>query len=148
MKTDWILVANATHARVLEQEAGHKLHVLKTFHHPDSRKRSAELGDDKAGGELSGRGFGRAAFEPRMDAQQKEHLKFAHELAEYLEREARHNSYRSLVIFASSPFLGELKSAIGEMAADLLTSTHDVDLTSVGLAELGPRIEHELEQAH
>lgn len=145
MKPHWILIANASQARLLQQEQGCPIVVLKGFHHPASRLHSSELGDDKAGRELSGRGFGGAAFEPRIDAQHKEHLEFARELAEELEAAAREGRYASLSLFASSPFLGELKQALQDGSQRLLTSTRDVDLTSVGVAEIEHRIAHELD---
>lgn len=144
MKPHWILVANASQARLLQQEPGCPLVVLRSFHHPASRLHSSVLGDDKAGRELSGHGYGGAAFEPRIDAQHKEHLQFAHELAEALEDgEGR---YDTLAVFASSPFLGELKQALRPHTRQRLVATRDVDLTSVGLTEMEWRIEHELEQ--
>lgn len=141
MKPNWILVANATEARILQQEPGSPLVVVQAYHHPASRVRSSELGDDKAGRELSGRGFGGAAFEPHVDAQSKEHLHFARELADALEAGAQAGSYASLTIHASSHFLGELKHALGDATRRLLTSTHDVDLTSFGVQEIEQRLQ-------
>lgn len=77
-------MANASTARLFRQAPG-ALTALGTFQHPESRQRSSTLGDDKAGRELSGRGYGGAAFEPRLDAHRKEHLHFAGELGELLE---------------------------------------------------------------
>lgn len=148
MQPHWILIANASHARLLQQEPGAPMVVLAAFQHPASRQHSAVLGDDKAGRELSGRGFGGAAFEPRTDAQTKEQLHFARELADRLEEGARAGRCQSIAIFASSPFLGELKQALGEQTRRLLTHTRDVDLTHVGLAEIERRIQHELAQPH
>jgi len=146
MKPHWILIANASQARLLQQEQGGRMQVLKALEHPASRLHSSALGDDKAGRELSGHGFGGAAFEPRMDAQFKEHLRFARELADELEAGAREGRYGTLAIFASSPFLGELKHALHDGTSGLVTATRDVDLTSVGLAEIEGRVQHELEQ--
>ena len=88
--------------------------------------------------------FGGTAYPARTDAKQKEHMRFAHELAEYLEQQALQGNFRSLVIFASSPFLGELKAELGTATARLLSSTHDLDLTSFGLSELEQRVASEL----
>lgn len=148
MKPQWILIANASHARLLQQEPGAPMVVLAAFEHPASRQHSAALGDDKAGRELSGRGFGGAAFEPRTDAQTKEHLRFARELADRLEEGARSARCESISLFASSPFLGELKHALGEHTRAMLAHSRDVDLTHVGLAEIERRIQHELAQPH
>ena len=144
MNTTWTLIANAAHARLLQQEEARQLHVLQTLEHPPSRVSSSKLGDDKAGRELSGRGFGGAAYEPRLDAHRKEHQRFAQQLAQLLEEGAEEQRYDVLHVFASSPFLGELKHVLGPAARRMLAGTHDVDLTAVGLAELPARIRQEM----
>lgn len=144
MKPNWFLIANATHARLLQQEVGSPMVVLKSFDDPLGRAKVSELGSARAGQERTDRGFGGAAYEPRLDAKEKEHLRFARELAEHLEQHAQKGDFRSLVVLSSSPFLGELKVALGPVTQRLLTGTHDVDLTSVGLTELERRIAHEV----
>lgn len=144
--TRWTLVANAAHARLFRQELPGPMTEIRSLQHPDSRRRSSELGDAAAGREPTDRGFGGAAFEPRLPAQRKEQLRFAQELADLLEAGARQGSYASLRVFASSPFLGELKQALGSATRRLLVAAHDVDLCSVGLAEMEGRIRHELAQ--
>lgn len=148
MAIEWVLIANAARARLLERHARSGFIQCKAFEHVQSRLHSAELGDDKAGREQGASGFGGAAFEPRIAAHRKEALHFAHELAGHLEEAARGGRFDSLRIFASSPFLGELRQTLGDTTRDLLSGSFDVDLTSVGLAELGARIEHELAQPH
>lgn len=140
MKPDWILIANATRARLLQKEAGCPMVVIESFSHPESRMKTSELGDDRAGQEKADRSFGGSAYQPRSDAHEKEHLRFARQLAGYLEQRAQQGQFRTLALFASSPFLGELKAALGAGATGLLTATHDLDLTSVGLAELDRRV--------
>lgn len=144
MKAEWILIANATHARLLQRVHGERLVVRKSFTHPQGRSKISELADDRVGHERSDRGFGGIAYSPRMDAKQKEHERFARELADYLEREAQQGTFESLELFVSSPFLGELKAGLGDATTRLLSGTHDLDLTAVGLAELEGRIAHEL----
>lgn len=143
-KPDWIVVANATRARILQRERGKHMAVVKTFTHPQGRMKVSELVDDRAGHGSSDHGWGGSAYPPRIDAKRKEHERFATELAAHLERGGEQGTYRSLAILASSPFLGELKGELGPAAARLLTVTHDVDLTAVGPAELERRILHEL----
>jgi protein required for attachment to host cells len=144
MKPDWILVANATRARLLQLERGDRVKVLESFEHPQSRGKVSDLADDRAGQEKSDRGFGAMAYQPRTDAKQKEHQRFARELTDFLEREAQQARFGSLQVFASSPFLGELKAELGSATARLLSGTHDLDLTSIGPAELGRRIAREM----
>lgn len=123
---DWILIANTTRARVLQQEAGSAMVVLESFVHP------------------AGRGV---RTEAPKDARQKECTPFAHELAQFLEFEARQGHFVSLTIFASSSFVDELRAGLGRMTQRLLLGLHEQDLTSVGVAELERRISHELSLA-
>lgn len=146
MKPDWILIANATRARLLEQETKDKVRELKSFEHPRSRSRASELGTERSGYQRTDRSFGAASFQPRTDARQKEHLLFARELAHYLEREAQLGTCGSISLLASSPFLGELKAELGSATRRLLGVTRDVDLTMVGKAELGRRVAQEMAQ--
>jgi protein required for attachment to host cells len=144
MKPDWILIANATRARLLQQERHARVTELHSFEHPQSRSKISDLADDRAGHERSDRGFGGTAYQPRIDAKHKEHQRFARELAEYLEHAAQQGHFGSLAVFASSPFLGELKAELGAATGRLLAGTHDLDLTAVGKAELGRRLAQEL----
>jgi protein required for attachment to host cells len=141
MKPHWILIANASRARLLQQEQpADGPTLLKTFEHPASRLRSSELGDDEAGRERSDRGPRATVFEPRLDPQRKEHLHFAHELAAALEDGAVRGECASISVFAASPFLGELRKEFGTETRRLLESTHDLDLTHVDTPHLNSRL--------
>lgn len=141
MKPDWILIANATRARLLARERGEPMAVVRNFFHPHNRSRATHLVEYGAH-EIQDSGSGGSFLQ--LDAKRREHERFARELAAHLERAAEQGAYRSLAVLASSPLLGELKEELGEAAAKLLTVTHDVDLTAVGPAELERRILTEL----
>ncbi|MFL6691375.1 MAG: host attachment protein, partial [Ramlibacter sp.] len=113
-------------ARLFREQADGRFVALGSFQHPKGRERSNTL----------------------VEAQRKEHLRFAAELADVLERAAREGSYASLRVFAASPFLAYLTQALGPATQRLLAGAHDIDLTHVGLAELQRRIQHELAQTH
>ena len=53
-----------------------------------------------------------------------------------------------ITLYASSPFLGELKGQLSPAAKKVLRATVVVDLTSYGLRELEERIAHELQALH
>lgn len=125
IKPDWILIANTTRARVLLQR-GAVTEILESFVHP------------------AGRG---QVVPPPVDARQKEYTRFAHELAQYLEAEARRGRFGSLVILAPVPFLDEVRAALGKFTAELLVGAIERDLTSWGVAELGRQISRELAAA-
>jgi protein required for attachment to host cells len=113
MKPDWTLIANATRARLLQQEQGAPMVILESFVHPAGPARQA-------------------------------HIEFARELAQVLEQEAKMDHFHSLTIFASSPFLDEIKAELGRATRHLLTAAHELDLTRCGLSELEQRISHEV----
>lgn len=140
----WILVANATHARLLEYPQGGHARQLHALEHPQSRQHTAELGDDRAGWTMSGQHHGGAALSPRTDAQAQEHTRFAQEIAGYLERAAGQGLFSELTVFAAPAFLGELRKAFGRATAGKVQAERAVDLTHVGPAEIGARIEQEL----
>lgn len=122
-KPDWVLIANTTRARVLQQEPGSAMVVLESFVHPAGRGQPSE---------------------PLMDARQKECTRFAQELAQYVELEARQGHFGGLTIFASASFHEELRASLGRITKRLLSGIHELDLTSVGVAELERRVSHEL----
>mgnify|MGYP001627163270 CR=1 FL=1 len=140
MKPEWILVANAAEARLLQHEAGTPFTVLHSFHHPASRQRSRELGDAEGGRETSDRSHAAVAFQPRLDPHRKEHLRFARELAGFVEQGAREGQFQRLHVYAASPFLGELKGELGAATQRLLAGSHDLDLSALGLGEIERRV--------
>ena len=148
MKPDWILVANAAHARLLQQEEGAPMTVLRAFEHPASRQHSSELGDAERGREATDRAFGGAAYEAHIEPQKKEHLRFARELSAMLEEGAQQGRYQRIHVFASSPFLGELKAELGTATQRVVAGTHDLDLSALPLAEIEQRVQHALAAKH
>lgn len=147
MKSDWILVANAAQARLLQSEPGTPMVVVRAFHHPDSRLSSSKLGDSERGRESSDRGHGGQAYAAHVEPHRKEHLRFARELADFLEQSALQGQMRRLHVFAASPFLGELKEQLGDATLRLLAGTHDLDLSSFALGEIERRVQSALHSA-
>ena len=77
-----------------------------------------------------------------------QHTEFARELAHLLEQEAQLEHYRSLTVFACSPFLGELLDEFGKATWARLAAAHDADLTGFTLSEIEERIAHEIAANH
>lgn len=148
MKPHWTLVANASHARLLQQEQGCPLVVLKSFEHPASRLHTSALGDDRAGHGATDHDSSGAAYAPRLDAHRKEHVHFAQELASALEQGAQKALYEHVTVYASSPFLGELKHALGDGTRRLLSDAHDSDLSSLALEDIERHIAQQQARSH
>ncbi|MCW5657251.1 MAG: host attachment protein [Burkholderiaceae bacterium] len=145
MKTQWIVVANASLARVFKREApGGALLPVATMEHPESRAKGSDLAGDRPGHEASDFSAGGTRFEPRTDPRRKEHRRFAREITERLDQALAHNELGSLALFASDPFLGELKGALSEPLLHRLQAAHNSDFTSLELGALEQRV-HELE---
>lgn len=146
MKPQWILVANASHARLFSRESDtDPLVPIATMEHPESRMSGRELGGDRIGHDVTDRRPGGVMLTPRTDPRQKEHAQFAHELAKRLEQGLESGQCGSILLFASSPFLGVLKGELGAQVQKAVRATADVDLTSYGLTEVEQRIERELQ---
>jgi len=141
MRTQWIVVANASLARVFKREPPvGPLLAVSTMEHPESRAKGSPLADDRPGHEASDFSAGGNRFEPRSDPRRKEHRRFAHEIAERLDEALAHGEFGSLALFASDPFLGELKGALSEAVAHRLQVARDSDFTSLGVDALEERL--------
>ena len=137
---EWFLVANAARARLLSRAKNEPLRLVHAFGHVESRMKSSELGDDRSGRQMLDGAFGGSAFERRTDLHTKERHRFAQELGQFIEHEARANRFSRFCVFAPSPFLGELKQELGASTVQRLAAAEDIDLTRATLTELDARI--------
>ena len=141
MKVQWIVVANASLARLFSRDSPTgPLAPLATMEHPESRLKGSELADDRPGHEATDNSSGGNRYEPRSDVRRKEHQRFAREIAERLETGLAAGEFSTLWLFASSPFLGELKEQLSDAVDKRLQFALDSDLTSFGLAEIEQRL--------
>lgn len=149
MKKTWILIANATRARVLERRATDRaLLELADFVYP-----AKNLVDEAAGGDLTGaagKGHGRTGhagtqFEPHIEVKDKARVNFARQLADYLNQGVTEQRCQALMLIASSPMLGDLKPLLSSAAAGMLQQAVASDLTRYQHAELQERVERALQ---
>ena len=141
MQAQWIVVANASLARLFRRDSPtDHLVPLTTLEHPESRLKGSELADDRPGREATDHSSGGNRYEPRSDVRRKEHQRFAREIAERLETGLAAGEFSTLWLFASSPFLGELKAQLSDAVDKRLQLALDSDLTSFGLAEIEQRL--------
>ena len=144
MKPQWILVANASHARLFSRDSPtDRLVPLAHLEHPESRLKGSQLADDRPGHEATDNSSGGNRFEPRSDVRRKEHQHFAREIGQRLDAGLAADEFSSLWLFASNPFLGELKAHLSEAVDKRVQLALSSDLTSFGLAEIEQRL-HEL----
>ncbi|MBK6470089.1 MAG: host attachment protein [Betaproteobacteria bacterium] len=136
---DWVVVANAARARIFQRDDENQaLREIADHVHTPSRQKATELTDDRPGRALKGNAS--TAFAPHTDPREREHKRFAHEVAQTLEEAALANRIPGLVLLASNPFLGELKAELGDAARRLLKHSTPIDLTMFQHAELEQRV--------
>jgi len=141
MKTQWILVANASVARLFKRDSpSDPLVPLPTMEHPESRMKGSQLADDRPGHEATDNSSGGNRFEPRSDPRRKEHRRFAREIAARLDDALLADEFTSLWICSSDPFLGEVKAALSDAVRHRLQHTIDSDFTTLGVGELERRL--------
>lgn len=138
-KPDWTLIANSTRARLLQQEPGAPMVILESFIHPASHSRPRDAAGDRAGLPASRTGGAAAS----LGLPRPELTEFARELGHLLEQEAQLDHFRTLAIFASSPFLGQIVDQLGRCTQRRLSGVHEMDLTGCTVSEIEERIVHE-----
>ena len=149
MEKTWILIANAERASCYEGHAPDRiLTKLADFTHPHTAL-SAKTGEGDLTG-AAGKGHGRTAhagtqFEPHTEAHAKERAIFARQIADYIDEAVDTRRCTSLVLIASSPMLGELRSCLSEAASKRVSHSAVKDLTHYEGRELERRVDEALQ---
>lgn len=148
MAKNWYVVASAARARVLEvaddaQPQGRTqssfVHVADLVH-PQSRQKGSELADDRPGHGVASSHGGGTAYPPRTDPRARERDRFAHEVAQLLDRGVADGRCAGLVLVAGDAFLGELKGHLGAQAAKAVLRTVSSDYTALDDQALAGRL--------
>ncbi len=144
MNKRWVVLANASVARIFSLDANGKLlSELEYLVHPESRSKASELVADQAGhaqhqhGGKDGHGV---ALQTHVDPKRHQHQLFARQLAEHLEHAVEHGQCSSWTLLASDAFLGELRAQLKPAAARALERSLAHDYTALGGAELQRRL--------
>lgn len=139
---NWVVVANAARARVLEEtdEPGVYVHRADLVH-PASRLKGSALSDDRPGHVGGpGHGPGGAAYEPKTNPREREHARFAQELAAMLDEGVLARRCAGIVLVASNPFLGHLEAELHEHTRRAVLRTVPADYTGLHEDEIARRI--------
>jgi protein required for attachment to host cells len=156
-KTSWILVCDASRARLLRAASPkNRLVQLEAYDHAESRARARDLMADangrkpvgpvpaSAGHGQQGTAHGRPGAEPDTDPKEVEAQKFARQLAEVLERGLHDHAYDRLFLVAPPHFLGLLRGTVSAQVKKQIEGTIDKDLTHEDLDDLSKRLEADL----
>ena len=139
---NWLIVANAARARVFEDAAeGKTLRTVADLVHTQSRQKGMDMaGDRPAHVEGQGHGTGGAAFVAHTNPREHEHDRFAREVASMLNEGIVQGRCAGLVLAASNPFLGQLKSHLNAQATKAIVRTVPSDYTTLREDEIVQRL--------
>lgn len=132
MSITWIMVANASHAKLFSNRGPNKgLELVKELNHPESRERAAELVSDRIGN-FAGSG----SYAQPTSPKEHEAERFALEIAHELEQGRVNNAYERLVMITSAHFMGLLNGRISQQVKNRISESINKDYTHLPVKEL------------
>lgn len=140
MSTTWILVGNASSARIYRNTGPNKgIELMREFAHPQSREKNADLVTDRPG-HNQGAGNGHGSFVPATLPKDHESELFAQELARELDAGRIGNQYSRLVLVASPAFMGNLNQHLNNAVKGLVSDKLEKDYTRATDKELSQHL--------
>ncbi|MGD8784992.1 MAG: host attachment protein [Thioalkalispiraceae bacterium] len=128
--TTWIIVADASRARIFERTGSSKdIHEKETLTHPASRLHEQELTSDLPGRAFDSEGAGRHAMGSKHEPKQNEADEFARQLAEHVDKARAENRFTKIIVVAAPAMLGDLRNRMTDETKKLVVNEIDKDLT-------------------
>jgi protein required for attachment to host cells len=132
MSITWIMVANASHAKLFANKGPNKgLELVKELDHPESREKASELVSDRIGNYA-----GSGSYAQPTPPKEHEAERFALEIAHELEQGRVNNAYEKLVMVTSAHFMGLLNSRITQQVKSKISESISKDYTHLPVKEL------------
>ncbi|MDF2940579.1 MAG: hypothetical protein K0R66_1221 [Gammaproteobacteria bacterium] len=132
MPHDWLLVTNASHARIFKIKSAigqpREMQLIHSIEHPESRMKVHELLSDKPGMYRS-QGFAPGGH--AQDIQNNEMERFAKELADIIDHARTLNRFQNLIIVSSPHFYGLLEKELSGSIKHLIKKVIQKDYTGV-----------------
>jgi protein required for attachment to host cells len=133
----WILVADAARARVFRLEGpGMRLAPALERELISLNIPSHEIASDRPGRAFDSLGEGRHAMAPSTDPKRYEKQRFAHGVAELLDKQRRQNSFQRLVVVAPPQMLGDLRNAMSAELKKLIETEITKDLSKLSADQI------------
>lgn len=121
MKGKWIVVADASRARIFQAEAVNgELHELETLTHPEGRLHEQELTSDLPGRSFDSGGQGRHGMEAENSPKHQELIHFSKFVATHLNDARKSGELKSLYIVAPAEVLGLLRDHLDKNTKAML----------------------------
>ena len=138
----WVLVADATRARILTPEnAGHSFKTIEgmTFSHDDPK--TSDMVRDGLSLTFDSAGHGRHPVTPRTDPHREEKREFAKDLADILAAELAKKSFDRLILVAPPQMLGDLRPHLSDAIRKVVSASLDLDLTKTPDDKIGSHLQ-------
>lgn len=134
MNSIWIVVADASRARIFSAEGGNgAITEIQTLAHPQARLHEGDLVSDKAGRDRNPGPSGHHNMGQESEAKQEETVKFAAQVCDELETGRVKGQFGKLYVIAAPGFLGVLRkhqtSSLQKLVAAEISknlATHDL----------------------
>lgn len=131
MLEHWFIVVNQKMAKVFtEVSAANRLKQIEVLDNPLGRERNRNLVKKQAGSGVKsvGRGAVHYSRTKRHDPHEEASLQFASKIAQYLEKEWKKKSFKTLTVVAEPHFLGKIKAAMDPKLKQLVLKWVGKDL--------------------
>jgi protein required for attachment to host cells len=132
----WVLVANASSAKIFHLENKKTLVELNTFSHPESRLHEQDLTSSAPGRDFTSMGSRRHAMEPKTTQKDHEFELFAKSLSEHLDTARLNKDFSQLIVMASPNFLGILRHAFSPATKDLINKEINKDVVHMSTSDI------------
>lgn len=138
----WILIADGTQARVLENSGpGKGLSSVKDLDWSITPLQTQDINADRPGRSFASHGSARSAMEPRTDPAQHREAEFVRGVAAELDRKAQSGAYDRLVIAAAPIALGNLRKVLSDHVRKTVVAELDKDLTNLPTPQLDKHLD-------
>jgi len=133
----WVLIANGTQARVLENcGPGKGLRQVEGLEWSIEPLQAHEIVSDRPGAYRSPGGGGRGGMEPKSDPVQQREDEFLRGVAAELDTKQQAGEFHRLVIAAAPVALGEIRKVISAGVQKTIVGELNKDLTNLPTAQL------------
>lgn len=136
----WILVADASYARLFEVGEDGDWSLLREFEHAESREQGQDLMANRPG-KIQHRVEYDAKGTNPIEFKREHHEAFARELVHHLDQQANARSFDRLAVVAPPKFLGLLRELMPQRVKAMVSVELDKDYTTLRpekMAELVP----------
>ena len=131
MSKVWIVVADEARARILTRdESTEALIEVNELVSLDANAPEKDLVSDKPGRSFDSNGEGRHAMGQKTDPKEQISIRFAKELADYLEKNRQKKTYIKLIIIAAPHYLGLLRKELSKGVSELVSLEIDKNLAA------------------